>query len=60
MTWYAFRTDEGRFGILGTFDSESGRQAHLSGPIASVLAEVAETLLARPPAMRQVDVLAVK
>ncbi|WP_405577613.1 putative quinol monooxygenase [Streptomyces sp. NBC_01190] len=60
VTWYAFRTDDGRFGIFDTFASQEGRQAHLAGPIASALAEVAETLLARPPEMRQLDVLAVK
>ncbi|WP_327292779.1 putative quinol monooxygenase [Streptomyces sp. NBC_01198] len=60
VTWYAFRTDESRFGIFDTFESEDGRRAHLSGPIASALADVTETLLAHPPRIQQVDVLAVK
>lgn len=60
VTWYAFRIDERRFGIFDTFESEHGRRAHLSGPIASALGEIAGTLLAQPPDIRQVDVLAAK
>lgn len=60
VTWYAFRIDDRRFGIFDTFESEHGRQAHLSGPIAAALGEITETLLAQPPEIREVDVLAVK
>ena len=60
VTWYAFRIDERRFGIFDTFESEGGRQAHLSGPIAKALGEVAETLLAQAPQIEQVGVVAVK
>jgi quinol monooxygenase YgiN len=60
VTWYAFRIDEHRFGIFDTFESDAGRQAHLSGRIAAALGEVAETLLAKAPDIQPVDVLAVK
>jgi len=60
VTWYAFRIDDRRFGIFDTFESEHGRQAHLSGPIAAALGEITPTLLAQPPEIQKVDVLAVK
>jgi quinol monooxygenase YgiN len=60
VTWYAFRIDDRRFGIFDTFESEHGRQAHLSGPIAAALGEVTPTLLAQPPEIHQVEVLAAK
>jgi quinol monooxygenase YgiN len=60
VTWYAFRIDEHRFGIFDTFESEDGRQAHLSGPIAAALGEVAGTLLAKAPDIQPIGLVAVK
>jgi quinol monooxygenase YgiN len=34
ITWYAIRLGPSTFGIFDTFPDDSGRQAHLSGPIA--------------------------
>lgn len=59
-TWFAFRIDESTFGIFDTFADEDGRQAHLSGPIASSLMEKAPDLLAREPDIKAVDVLEAK
>lgn len=60
VTWYAFRIDENTYGIFDTFEGEEGRQAHLSGEIATALATHGPDLLASDPDLRQVDILAVK
>lgn len=60
VTWYAFRLGETTFGIFDTFAGEDGRQAHLTGRVAQALGAIAAELLASPPDIRPVDVLAVK
>ena len=60
VTWYAFRIDDTTFGIYDTFHEESGRKAHLSGEVAQALGQVSDDLLASPPDIRPVDVLAAK
>lgn len=59
-TWYAVKFDNSTFGIFDTFDSEEGRDAHLNGKVAEALMANAEALLAAPPKIEKVDVLAVK
>ena len=44
----------------GAFEAEDGRQAHLNGQIPAALGQVADDLLAAPPDIRPVDVIAVK
>jgi quinol monooxygenase YgiN len=60
VTWYAFRIDETHFGIFDTFETEDARTAHLSGPLAKALGEVAGDLLAAEPSIQPSDVIAVK
>lgn len=60
ITWYAIRQSDTTFGIFDTFEGEDGRQAHLSGQVAAALGQIAGELLAAPPDIRQVDILAVK
>lgn len=60
VTWYAFRQDQSTFGIFDTFGTDDGRQAHLSGAVAAALGQVAGDLLASPPQIRPIDVLAAK
>lgn len=59
-TWFALRLDTTTFGIFDTFADETGRKAHLSGPIASALMEKAPELLAEDPDIKKVEVLAAK
>lgn len=59
-TWYAIRQSTTTFGIFDTFGTEDGRQAHLSGEVAKALGQIAGELLASPPDIRPVDVLAAK
>lgn len=58
--WFALRFGPKTFGIFDAFPGEPGRQAHLSGPIAAALMEKAPDLLAQPPTIERVDVLAAK
>ncbi len=60
ITWYAIRLGPSTFGIFDTFPDDSGRQAHLSGPIAAALMANASELLAQPPAIEYIDILAAK
>jgi quinol monooxygenase YgiN len=59
-TWYAFRLGPSTFGIFDTFDDDTGRQAHLQGEIAQALMANADRLLATPPQIDKVDLLAAK
>ena len=58
--WFALRLGGGSFAIFDAFADETGRQAHLNGPIAKALMEHAPALLAEPPAIDQLDVMGVK
>lgn len=60
VVWYAFRAGPRSFGIFDAFADEAGRTAHLQGRIASALLGRADELLASPPDIRQVDVIAAK
>jgi quinol monooxygenase YgiN len=59
-TWYAVKLGPARFGIFDTFPNDAGRQAHLSGPIAKALMAKAGELLAKPPQLEMVEILASK
>lgn len=60
IRWYALQLGPSTFGVFDTFESEDGRKAHLSGPIAAALLASADVLLASPPVIEQVTLLAVK
>lgn len=58
--WFALRMGPTTFGIFDSFPDEAGRQAHLSGRVATALMEKASDLFASPPAIEKIDVLAAK
>jgi quinol monooxygenase YgiN len=60
VTWYAFRVDEAHYGIFDTFETDDAQAAHINGPIAKALGEIADDLLASEPVIQPVDVIAVK
>ena len=60
VSWFPFRIDSSRFGIFDTFADESGRNAHLNGEIAKALFASAEELLASPPQIERLEILAAK
>ena len=58
--WFAIRMGPSTFGIFDVFPDDSGRQAHLTGRVAAALMAKASDLLAQPPAIEKIDVLAAK
>lgn len=58
--WFAIKLDDSTFGIFDVFPDDDGRQTHLNGPIAAALMEKADELLASPPDIKPLDVLAAK
>ena len=58
--WFALRIGGGSFAIFDAFADESGRQAHLNGPIAEALIAQAPHLLAEPPAIQQLEIMGAK
>jgi quinol monooxygenase YgiN len=58
--WFGIKLGPSTFGIFDAFPDEAGRQAHLSGRVAAALMAKASELLAEPPAIEKVDVLAAK
>ena len=58
--WFALRFGPTTFGVFDAFENETGRQAHLNGPIAKALMDNAARLFATPPAIERVDVLGAK
>ena len=58
--WFALRLGPATFGIFDAFADDTGRKAHLAGPIAAALMAKASELLAEPPQIEQVDVLGAK
>lgn len=60
IVWLGVQAGPSSFAIVDAFPDEDGRQAHLAGAVAAALAEKAADLLARPPEIERVDVLAAK
>ena len=60
VTWYAIKMNDSSFGIFDTFDGDEGRDAHLNGKVAEALMANAGELLAAPPKIHKIDVLAAK
>jgi quinol monooxygenase YgiN len=58
--WFALRLGGGSFAIFDAFADETGRQAHLNGPIAKALMAQAPNLLAAPPVIQQLEVMGTK
>lgn len=60
VTWYAFKIGETSYGIFDTFETDDARTAHINGPIAQALGEIAGDLLTSEPVIQPLDVIAVK
>lgn len=60
VVWFALRLDQSTFGIFDAFANETGRDAHLSGPIAAALMAKWKDLLAEAPSIKKIDVLAAR
>jgi quinol monooxygenase YgiN len=60
VSWFAIQQGPSSFAIFDTFDDETGRNAHLNGKVAAALMTRAGELLAQPPAIHRIDILADK
>ncbi|MFB3922131.1 MAG: putative quinol monooxygenase [Terriglobia bacterium] len=58
--WFALRLGPSTFAIFDAFPDESGRQAHLNGPIAKALMAHAPDLLSVPPSIEKAEILGAK
>lgn len=58
--WFALQLGPSTFAVFDAFTDESGRQAHLNGPIAQALMAKATELLAKQPVIERIDVLGAK
>lgn len=58
--WFAIRLGQSEFGVFDVFPDDAGRDAHLNGAIAKALMANASSLLAKPPSIEKIDVLAEK
>jgi quinol monooxygenase YgiN len=56
--WYAVKLAPATYGIFDTFPDEAGRNAHLGGEIAKQLMAHADELLAAPPQIEKLEILA--
>ncbi|ASW00730.1 putative quinol monooxygenase [Paraburkholderia aromaticivorans] len=60
VAWFGLKLGPSTFGIFDAFNDEGGRDAHLHGKVAAALMAKAGELLASPPSIEKVDVLAAK
>lgn len=58
--WFAIKMGPSTFGIFDVFPDDAGRQAHLTGRVAAALMAKASELLAEPPSIHKIDILAAK
>jgi quinol monooxygenase YgiN len=60
VAWFAVQIDDNTYGIFDVFETEEARQTHINGPIAAALLSKADELLAEPPSIKPINVLAGK
>lgn len=58
--WFALKLDATRFAIFDAFATAAARQAHIEGKLARTLVSRAGELLAEPPVIEPIDILASK
>jgi quinol monooxygenase YgiN len=59
-TWYAIKLGPLTYGIFDTFADDAGRQAHLTGRVATALMARSAELFSQPPVIEKIDILAAK
>ena len=60
LRWFLPKLGLSTFGIFDAFPEDTGRHAHLAGHIAAAPMAKAPELLAQPPTIEPVDILAAK
>lgn len=57
ITWYSYKIATSTFGIFGSFENETGRNAHLEGEVVSLLKEKSPHLLSEEPRIEEIEIL---
>jgi quinol monooxygenase YgiN len=60
INWYALKLSPNTFGVFDTFNTEDGRQRHLTGPVGQALMAAAPELFTSPPSIEPVELLGLK
>ena len=60
IAWFGIQLGPSTFGIFDAFPDEHGRQAHMTGRVADILRAKWSDLLASPPSIEKLDILAAK
>jgi quinol monooxygenase YgiN len=60
IAWFAIKTGPGVYGIFDVFETEAGRDAHLTGQVAKALFAKAPDLFLETPTVGKPEVLAAK
>ncbi len=58
--WFGIQLGPSTFGIFDAFPDDDGRKAHMTGEVAAILRATWSDLLASPPSVEKVDILAAK
>src|SRR5437762_4515283 len=58
--WFGIQLGPSTFGIFDAFPDEEGRKAHMTGQVAAVLKATWAEMLASPPSVEKVNILAAK
>lgn len=58
--WFGVKLGPRTFGIFDAFPDDEARQAHLAGKLAAILMANAAELLAAPPSIEKVEIVAMK
>lgn len=58
--WFGIKLGPATFGIFDAFPDEEGRHAHMTGQVAAMLRATWSDLLASPPSIEKVEILAAK
>ena len=58
--WFALKLSESTFAVFDAFETEAGRDAHLTGAIAQALMAKSDELFVRTPNIERIEVLGLK
>lgn len=60
VAWFAVRLGSRSYAIFEAFSDETARKSHLDGKVMELIVNRAADLLAKPPAIDRIDILAAK
>ena len=60
VSWYGVKEQPGTYGIIDTFEDESGRDAHLNGELAKAVLGRADELFSVAPKVHRLQMISEK